>query len=599
MTHFSRPEDFGTPGTDDNALFLSAIGTGLPVLADGPVYQLNPMTLTAAAEITFGAGTVIENLQASGVKLPVFTFEGSAGTPVNVVSFDLINSGGTVTSLRLGQLSRVVTVSDASGFAPGDTVRIYEDGPAINSTRKGTTSVEPEDRNYREFATIDSIDGNVLTLREFLRWPYTVGLSMKVQKIAFVERPRLTGGIWTGGNTAGGAVAFKFCRDGYAGDLAVAGNSEADMMGGAPVYFADCWESERGPVKARWCLFTHYSSRNQACRFGAVVSGKRTTNGGVVVDGDILCHFAEFVQDAPGDDNGDQVGLSNGARRNTFAGLLGSGSACYTAWIRQGCDDNTFLAFSSFNGITVGIQDFADRNIYRGIKIHGHPSSGVRFAGDGTQAHVDIAVEGHAIQLDGNQFGLRITGTAICTGPSQYADLMIGANLRDSVIDIRGGVRGARYASGAIEHHSNEIIVSGQNPYQLLSRRFDGGVAFTTLVTGVTNTAPTTLKVPGYDLDSNGDPIITADGLVALKPNSGNTGIVYEIRLTRNQGYAGACSSYRVMSRQGEFVIMESVELANPSFPQFTPKLRVVSGTIEIYVDTSTASQIIVDIRKA
>lgn len=597
------PEMFGTPGAgaNDNALFLAAVATGKPVRANGPLYKLDRLALTGNPNIVFAPETEIRNVQASGTKEAAITVAGApVGSAVAVTGFDLINAGGTVTALRVGQLSNKVRVASSSGYAVGDTIRIFESGPPINATRKGTTSVEPEDMNYREFATVDSIAGNILTLREFMRWPYTVALALKVQKIAFAERARITGGRWTGGNPGGGAVTFRYCRKGYAGDMIVSSNGDTALMGGTPVSFFDCWECQRGAISAQWTVFTHYGERNQACTYGKIIAGKRTQNGGVYISGDTYCYFDMIVQDAPGSTAGDQIGLANGARRNIFAGIGGTGSNCYTAWVRQGCDDNTFLSFASFNGITLAIQDYADRNLWRSVKVAGHPSGGVKFAGDYTQAHIDVEVEGDAVILQGAQRGLRISGRAISTGTGAgSSDLLIGANLCDSVIDLHGGKLGAKYAAGAIENHSNEIAVSGSKPYQLRSRRYRSGAPFREQHYGVSSTTPVTIKVPGFTLDGAGNPAYAVDGLIELAPEPSDDGVIYKVLLMRNQAHVGTCSQYLVLARQGVFEIM-SETLPTAAIPAFRPKLRKAASDtrLQIYLDDAGSAQVLMQVER-
>jgi hypothetical protein len=612
------PEMFGQPGAaaNDNDLFLAAGALGKQILALGPLYKLDRPVYPYSVNILVGDATEMRNVQTEGVKEAAITVEGGrVGAPVTVTGFDLINAGGTVDELFIGRLSRKLRVADSSGFAAGDTVEIFEGRPLIASTRKGTPEPEYEDHNYHQLATIESIAGPIITLREYLGWPFKVEYALQVQKVVHVEQAVVKGGKWTGSQTGGGAIAFKYCRDSYAGDIVAAGigEADADRMGGAPIYFENCWESRRGPVSARWTLFTHLSHRNQSCYFGPVVAGKRTSNGGVIVSSDTLCTFDLILQDAPGSFNGDQIGFGNGARRNTFAGQTGSSSHCYTAWVRESCDDNTFLAFNSFNGITVAVQDFGNRNIWRSIKVRGHPSAGVYFGGDGTQATVDIEGAGTGVHLLGNQRDLRINGRAVCTthGNPQFKDLLIGANVINSVVELVGGREGAGYAAGAIEHHSNQIIVSGSKPYQLRSRDFAGGGTFRNQLLGVDELTPQVIKVPGYEFDGEGVPIDTPDGLIDLRPQLPATddGVVFEINLTRNQGYEGAWSTYKVLSRQGEFVIMREV-VGAPANPGFEPRLRlrtyeeepdvwVTDHTrLECFVGTELSSQVIVEIRQ-
>lgn len=613
---FVTPEMFGVPGAgaNDNTLIANAVGSGHVVLAYGPLYKLNSLVLTIAPNIIFGPQTEIRNMQAGGSKNHAMTVQGGyTGSAIVVTGFDLINSGGTVTTIGRNKLSKTIRVANGSSFAAGDTIRIYEDGPINELSTITGFAGETQDFNYREFATIATVAGNVITTREFLRFPYratrtvsSVDYTTKIRKVAFVENPCVKGGVWTGGNPAGGGIAFEFCRDGYAGEVKGRGlsSAEADFMGGAVVTFKDCWESHRGPISARWTLFTHYSMRNQACHFGPVHGSKWTLQGGMYVSGDCFCTYDLITQDAPGFISGDQIGLANGARCNIFAGILGTGSNCYGMIIRQGCDDNIISALSNFNGITVGLQDFAERSNLKAVKLRGNPAGGVVLGGNGTIIDLDVDCEANAVLLLGNQRGLRITGSAKSSSSDpQFFDLLIGNLVRDSVIDLQCGTKGAGYSGAAVVHHSNEIIVSGPKPYVMQSRLFNGGKAFRNsvrpLVTA-TGLSSIPIKIPGYII-SGGIPMDTADGLINLPLEPSDQSIIYEINLTRSIQTTGYYSKYTVLTRQNEFAIMKS-EIGTATIPSFVPKLRINTttspATLELYVDTETALTIIVDIRK-
>jgi|TARA_Y100000034_G_scaffold133796_1_gene200328 hypothetical protein len=597
--NYVTPEMFGEvgAGADDNALFTAAVASGKPVRAMGSTYQLNPMEFTSAVDIEFGSQTEIQNLQASGPKKATITVKGGVTGPlVTVSSFDLINAGGTVTALTIGQLSRIINVADASSFAAGDVVRISENDPATTSTRKGTAGAETQDRNYREFATIDSIAGNKITLREFVRWPYTAAKSLKVQKVNFVENPRIVGGKWTGGIGGGGALAFEFCRHGkLCDDIHVEGNSEADRFGGASVTVRDCWEVERGSIYAKWCLFTALTERNQASIFGRI-RGKRTQNGGSIQSGDILSNFAEIVQDAPGDDNGDGIGVSNGFRGNTVGSFIMSGANCYGMWLRQGCDDNTFVSFTSINGITLGIQVYGNRNTFSNVHIRGHASGGLLLAGDDNQAHVDIEVQGQAVGLGPSSRGNRVTGRAISTGVGVTSfDLTVSTGVTDSYVDIQSGPRGISYAAGVLPHASNTFFLRGPNPHVVNTLRTDRGYQWSGYVT-VTGGAKI-LEVPERKPDGTWG----TNGLYEIQPTAGDAANVYRIRLQLSSTLADVRSEYEVISRQGAFTIRTIHEGAG-TYAAFAPKLRAATGTsgptLEIYRTETGAAPTIVYVEK-
>lgn len=618
---FVRPEDFGVPGVgpDDNNLFALAAATGKRIEAGGPEYKLNQLTLATSVDLRFSDSTVIRNMQTGGTKKAAITIEGAlVGPAISVVNFTLINSGGVFASLRVGQQTRMFNVTDPSQLAVGDTLRISENEPLVASTRKGTPEPENQDLNCREFITIASISGNTVTIEEFIRRPYSAAKSLTVQKVAFVKHAKISGGKWIGPNTGGGAVAFKFCRWSYAGDMDVSGISEAPAgrMGYVPILFEDCWESVRGPISARWCLFAHMSFRNQSCTFGPVHASKRTQNGGIYVSSDMWCNFEMAVQDAPGTVNGDQLGLANAACGNNFAPVTGTGSNCYSAWVREGCNDNTFQSFTSINGITVGVQDYGDRNIWKIIKVRGHPSGGVIFGGNYTQAKVDIEVEGMGVMIGNDARGLLVSGRSVSTGTTFTSyDLQIGLRVRDSKIELNGGKRGISWAAGAVANFSNRITISGQNPTHISGRDFLGGERFRRFQAGLTDTNPFPLKIPGYDLDGSGNPIDTDDGLINVPVVTGDAGVFYEVKLVRNTTgptFLGAWSEYTVITRQGQFAF-QKVAMGAPTAPAGVaevPRLRTVAAVpatettpyippyLEVYIGTATSSQVLVEVKR-
>lgn len=612
------PEMFGVPGAggNDNALFTAAFATGKPVKALGPLYKLDRLKTARSINLEVGALTEMRNVQAGGAKDAGLTIEGGfVGSATGVLGFQTINVED-VTALRIGELARRVRVVNATSFAVGDTIRIYEDMPLTEATRKGTPDPEFEDLNYHQYATVESISGNTITTQEYFAWPFDVANAMKVRKVVFVEGVTVTGGRWTGGNQAGGGLHLSFCRHARVGDIHGSGFGPAEdaNMGGPPVFFSDCWQSYRGPLFAQWCTFVAQHERNQSCSYGPIAAGKKTTNGGMIIGGDIFCSYGLITQDSPGDDNGDQISFANGARRNTFAGILGVGSNCYTTWIRQGCDDNTFGVFNSFHGETAAIQDYADRNIFRSVKVRGHPSAGVILGGNFTQVDIDFEGEGTGVQFgapyldeardSGILQGHRVTGRSVCTalGGSLFYDLVIAGRLIDSVVDLIGGPRGAMYGANAVENYSNEILLSGVKPYALRGRRFLMGEPHRDQIVDVpanpTIGSGQPLLVPG------GDARVTGDGRINLPIVAGDDGVSYEVTLTRNQGYPGAWSRYWILTRQGEiFLMREEVGMPADGIPaDFSPRLRIVPGSpqrLEIFVGAaSPVAQVLAEIRR-
>jgi hypothetical protein len=571
---YVAPEMFGTPGVgaNDNALFTAAFATGYPVRAMGPLYRLNALVVTVPADITFGAWTFVRNMQTSGTKVKAIQFNGGGltGTAVTVTG---VGGSGLPSSFHTDNIE----VSDASGFAVGDTVRLFEDMPLQLCTRSANPG-EYQDFNYREFTTIQSIVGSIITFNEFLRWPYSTTRALKLQKVVFLENPVVRGGKFIGGIAGGGGLGFSFCRYAHAERIRGLGNSEADRNGGPPWTFSDCWESTSDDTVSKWTLFTHQSSRNQSCNF-TNISGKRTTNGGVISSGDIFCSIGPIVEDSPGDNNGDGLGLHNGSRFNTYGPFVISGARCYSMWLHQSCDDNTFLTFNSTHGITGGVYCFGDRNHFPSAKITGHPSFGIALNGDNNAAHVDIEVSGTGVRIGPGTTGNRVTGRSVSTGSDTFARDLIMNDSTYTVIDLVGGSRGMVYANGVVENHTNDIILRGPLPYTLRrAMRSSGAYSWNYRFTGVSVSASKDIVVPGLATDTN--------GLKTLVASAADDGEIYVIRLQPMSTVANTYSEYRAVTRQNSWALVAVVEGSS----SFAPRLAVSTNKLVLTLNSSSTA---------
>lgn len=574
------PELFGVPGAaaNDNALFLAALSTGKPVVANGPLYKLAGIVLddvTRSPHIIFGKTTEVRNVQTSGTKVAAITVKGNkSATIYQINSFEKYTKtnpptyGPTITDLSNSQaLSLTVNLETApSDVAAGDRVEIYEDNGLTLETRFGTTTAQMSDQNYRQFLTVDSVSSTQVFFREFLVYPFQPtgsGKILRMRKVNFMEDAVVLGGIYTGGVPAGGGVAFKLCHKGVVGDCKGRGNAVDDQLAGAPVYMEECWETERKPVYAENCLFAAQTFKNQECRFGTV-GGKSISNGGHIATGDHMSHFEEIVLSSPGIFSGDAMSIGAGFRRNTVASLVTAAGNCYGVWLRQSSDDNVFLSVQSYNMITTIIQDFGNRNHWK-VKSRGHPAGGVVVAGDDTVMELDIECLGLAVQVRGGVKRPRIRGRAVSTGTGVTSyDLQLGAGIEDPIVDLMGGPRGVQFISGYAAPIHSDILLRGENPFCEKSFINQPGREAVRRLNGVTAT-PQTLTVPGYTDDE--------PAYVPLAPSGTDSGTVYEITLrlnTQGSPTQKASSAYQVIGRQGGWAIETLREGNHPLAPRLT-----------------------------
>lgn len=585
---YVTPEMFGsTGGLTDNALIVAAVDTGLPVLCMGDEYKLSDLTLNKSATLVFGENTKIINTQTSGTKKPSITFAGQG----------LTGSAVTVTGLSASNLDSVyhtdtIIVSDATQFKVGDTVLIQENMPLREEVNYPSMPKLLQDFNYREFATIMSIVGNEIKFQEYLRFPYKASNSLTLQKVAFLENAHVAGGVWIGGNGAGGGVKFSHCRRSSSKNIKGLGLSDSNRNGGAPVYFENCWESNSENTDGHLTLYSHFSSKNQSCLFQNI-KGKRTSNGGVMSGGDRFCHVGPIVEDSPGISNGDGLSVSNGSRHNTYGPFTISGARCYTLWLHESCDDNIFLPLKSRAGITGGAYVFGDRNNFVHLDIKGHPSFGLGLSGNDNFANVDIDVDGSAVNILQGTSGNRVFGRSVSRGTSTISyDLLIG-NVRDTVVEISGGTRGIGF-SGATEaqvlNHTNTIEIVGKKPFSLRKLNMQrGGYIWNSMLSAVSSSSPKQILEP--KTSDVGD----TNGLGPVVASTPDSGVCYKLCLKTNTTIADTYTEVLAFSRQGTWAFTEIKQGANAA----APILRAnSSGELEVTTNSTTALSIFVAIQR-
>lgn len=561
---YVQPEDFGTPGMgpNDNALFEDAVATGKTVLAFGPFYRLDQLEFTVSPAIIFGPKTEWRNVQDSGTKKAAITVTGSLGASTTISALSTTAAGAF--------LKDRVTVGSAASFSVGDRVRIAENGPDLDQVYNPGIF---QDANYWEFATIVNISGNIVDFEEFLTFgtSYDTAKSMTMTKVDFVERVRIEGGRYTGSNGSGGGVRLKYCRDSHLANISGGGYSDDDRDGGQAVSFEDCWECTSSGSRSEWSLFSFDARRNQSCIFSDI-QGKRTSNGGVMSNGNIKCHF-DILQDSPGDTNGDGLQVGNGSRKNTFRQRT-SGSHCYTVWSHQYSDDNDYEIWTDA-GITRGMQVFGNNNQIR-LTAAGHGSNGLNILGNNNKAHGNVTCEATALTLAASTDGNEVTGhwESLGNGVASY-DVLIDQNVTNSKIDITGGVKGVHFASRARPDISCDYHVKGPNPYHFGRSFRTLGYEWAQYIAGVSTTA-NDLMVPS---ETDGA-LVPLDGSL----NSSSTAICYKISLVDNsRNVPNAWSEYLVTVRSG---IVKAVLMQSGGAFQQTPLIEVNGNIAQILAGT-------------
>ncbi len=559
---YVTPEMFGVVGasSNDNALFLSAAATGKPIKAFGSTYNLNQLVFTTSVDLEFGENTVINNVQASGTKQPAVR---AAGT-------GLTGAAVSVTALGSSYLFNSVTVSSAAGFAVGDTIMLKENQPLEMETN--VSSPVSEDFNYYEFATIKTIASNVITFEEFIGGEFQLARSIIMQKCVFLQNANIRGGIFSGGNSAGGGVGLEWCRKSkISAKCTGLGDSLASnqRMGGAAGKMENCWECEMTIQYSQWALFSGFASNIQSCKID-VLGGKRTSNGGLIIGNARQCEINPSVQDNPGDVSGDGLGVSGRSWGNTFGAMTISGANCYALWVRQPVKNNTFQSIVSMSGITAVINLYGDKNNFMLVKSRGHQSPLVALEGNDNTLNIDYEGAGSGVVIRGGKSGNIIRGKSNCIGSaSEYDVLMSGAGIVNHIIDLKCGSRGLGYGAFVTENHTNRIRIRGSNPYSLGYNETGKGYTWSRMIYGVGSTAQK-LKVVGTSADT--------DGLKDLVVPPQDDADVYLITLKMSSVLADTYSQYLLTGRQSGW----DLTVIKQGSSTFAPKLTVNGTKVDL-----------------
>lgn len=549
-------------GTADDTTALSAaiteaVAANAIVLADADEYNINPTTLgviTDGVSIRFGRNTVINNLQTSGTKLATLRFAGTG----------LTGSAVTVSAIESSYLKNEITVSDASGFAVGDTVLLSEN-EATQATTQYDSSPNNQDFNYREYLTIAAINGNDIEFEEFIRFPHDTANTLRLQKVEFLENVHVSGGTFSGANATGGGVEMKFCRNSTVKDLRCIGNSDSDKNGNAALITEDNWQCQFSGITAFHTLYLTTSRRNQSCLF-TDLSGKRTLSGGVILNGERFCIYQGIVQDATGDDNGDSFQMGNGCRHNLLSDLVVHGASCYTLWMFQSCDNNKFANIKSIAGITAGFNIFGDNNEFRNCDITKHGGGGINDGGQNnrfTGMYIDVAGNGLFTKGSGTYF------EGVCkTNPSgSLRDVQL-SNATNTTIRTRGGTARGVNLSGT--NTGYDIEHEGDLPYYSKRTIQGRGWSWSRTITGITNTPANV----GLINDSN-------QIVDWVSRNSSSTGVAYKVTLKLNSGLAQTVSEYVVLDISSALTVHTIFE-GSGTYAAYVPKLTVSSGNVQI-----------------
>ena len=568
-------EQFGEvgSGSNDNALLTAAVGMGKPIVCKGAEYQFDNIQITDAADITFGPSTVVRNTQSSGASQPAIRFVGT-GLTGSAISVTAIN-GSSGAFDPTDELVDTITVSDATSFAVGDTVRLFEDEAEEMET--GVSAPSSQDFNNWDFRTILSISGSDIQFEEYIRLPFDTARSLTLQKVVFLENARLQGGIHVGGADSGGGVSMEHCRRSSISHVVGKGNSASDQSAGDPVKFEDCWQCDADNIQGQWTQFGFRSRYSQSCDFRHL-KAKRTTNGGVMSVGDKFCNIGPIVNDSAGDDNGDGLGVHSGSKFCTYGPITLTGDHCYGMWIKQPSTDNVFLPIVSTAGVTTCVLNTGNRNTFQSVTVKGNNGSGViAEADDCTVLHLDYKGPASGFRVKSGFGGAYVRGRSVSTGSDSFAyDLVIG-DVTNCDIDVSGGARGIQYASGD-RNETNDIVLRGPNPITY-GRRYQGrGWTWGAEVLSVSSTAQT-LMIPGVAGDT--------DGLTELVPPSGDEGVSYLITLQARINVTTANSQYQLLGRQDTWYLSEVRKGAS----SFAPALQV-NGSEEIEILSATASAV-------
>jgi len=192
---YVTPEEYGAKAdgvTDDSFAFTDALATGKPVYVNGN-YVVNSVSCTRDATMIFGPSAKIRRtLTKSANQSGTFEFQGTVGEKVYLTS-------------NAAENSQTVTVSDGSGFAAGDLVKIGLDAPASTANS-----------NKVLIAVVTGVNGNVLTISEPTQWAYPTAEQAFVQKITPIRVNIIGNGlVYNGGGLTGRGYAFflRYCCD--------------------------------------------------------------------------------------------------------------------------------------------------------------------------------------------------------------------------------------------------------------------------------------------------------------------------------------------------------------------------------------------------
>jgi hypothetical protein len=443
-------------GASTTAKLESALTSGERVAANAASYDIDPADLSAItvpAWIEFGRNTVINSLQTSGTKLPILRFAGAGLTGSAITVTHIEGETGTSTTY----LRDTITVADASGFSVGDVVLLSENEDTQLETQFTGTAIQ-QDFNYREYLTISAISSNDITFEEFLRFPHDTNNTLRLQKVSFLDGVHVSGGVFSGPTAAGGGAELSYCRNSSVSHLRCIGTGEATKNGGSALQIDNCWQCSFDDIFSKHTLFLLTSVKNQSCQYTRL-AGKRTSSGGVIISGDTFCAFESIIEDSVGDDNGDAIGMNNAARNNIISNAIVHGARCYTLWMHQSCDNNTFQNVQSRAGVTAGFNVFGDDNTFENCLVKGHGGAGISDGGQRNRYNVDIDVSGHGVLLSG-AVGTIVRGK-VKTASTVNRDIQLSTTTGVDV-QVVAGTRGVNL-SGV---NTGPIMrVSGPNPY--------------------------------------------------------------------------------------------------------------------------------------
>ncbi|WP_233007145.1 hypothetical protein [Rheinheimera faecalis] len=559
---FVTPEMFGLVGEEDNDnhLFEAAAATGKPIKAFGAEYNFNQSVFESSLDLEFGENTVVNNVQASGAKQP----------SIRCVGAGRVGTVMTVTAIGTG-LYREITVDDASDLSVGDTVEMRE--TAELRLEVGVSSPSMQDFNYYEYFTVESIVGDSVTFEEYVGGKFDIGNGVRLSKVEFLENCNIRGGIHKGNGFGGGGVGLKWCRksivavkaQGVGGDLGI-----NQRFGGAAGLLTDCWECDLTINYAQWCLFSAFVTRIQSCNV-EVKGGKRTSNGGLIVESARKSLLTPAAQDNPGDTSGDGMGVSGRTWGCTFGPLTIGGAKCHTTWVRQPVKHNTFLPITSINSITSVLNLYGDDNVFICVKAVGSP--GVTFEGSGNTVHLEYDGPGNGAFFAAGTSRNKLTGRSRTTATTGDFDVLIGGEITYTTIDMDCGERGLGYGSEVKENHSNNIDIRGPKPYRLGSAKTTRGYVWSDLLTDVTST-PQALLVPGDAGDTN--------GLRQLTAPTQDIPDIFKITLKTTNFLPDTYSEYLLTGGQSTWDVSPLTE----GVSGFAPRLENASGTIFVRLNT-------------